>query len=239
MKKYFVVTLGVIAVIGIASMLMTIVLRSPDTHANLWNKLKPSYHKTPIALVGEPAVYNLSGLTPGLAVADRRQQVYLLSGCASCHGVDARGGVVGPPLSGISPETAVNVVRAGPYGMPSYPAAVLNDSDLEKLATYLAGLPSHTPSEAELATLLQITYNANLPTGTLLKGEVALNKNCGMCHEIPTKYPGDHSLNGGFDVGPLLADMVKNANTPLDDAILIGDYIMAVRNGVEPIQTPG
>ena len=238
MKRYFVVALGVAVVIGAASTLLAIVLRSPDTHANLWNGVKPGYERTPIGVVGEAAVYKLPGLSSGQAFTDRGQQVYLLAGCANCHGVGARGGVVGPVLTGAISEITIDVVREGPYGMPAYPEEILNDSDIESLATYLAGLPSNKPSEAERASLLQLTYTPYLAKDILLKGKVALRKNCGACHEIPTKYPGDYSLNGGFELGPLLEDMVKETNLTLDDARLVGYYILAVRNGVEPVLLP-
>lgn len=242
MDRFFVPRIGFVLVIAVASLLIGgIVLRSPDTHANLWNKVELGYKRTDVNMVGEKIAFALPGgiafHNPGNlqedTAIDPGRRVYLEAGCATCHGVDARGGVVGTSLAGAIPQIVKNVVREGPYGMPSFPKDLLSDADLEKLTAYLKGLGTVKPTAAQIATLTQLTYDPSVSKEVLLKGRAALRKSCGACHTPPSKA----EMSGGFDPGSLLATMVQETNLSLEDAKLIGYYILAIRNGVDPVKT--
>lgn len=235
--------MGFALVISIASVLIgAIVLRSPDTHANLWNEVKAGYVRTDVntvrgkisfAIPGGIAFHNPGNFQES-TVNDPGRRVYIGAGCGTCHGVDAHGGVVGTSLAGILPQTVKNVVREGPYGMPAFPKEVLSDDSLDKLATYLRGLEAAKPTADQLAALAQLTYNPSVNRELLLKGKAALRKSCGACHAPPSKA----EMNGGFDPGSLLAAMVRDTNLSPEDAKLIGYYILSIRNGVDPIKGP-
>ncbi|MBI4729545.1 MAG: cytochrome c [Acidobacteria bacterium] len=40
--------------------------------------------------------------------------------CASCHGLGAQGGLVGPGLAGLGAEAVMDAVEEGPGGMPRF-----------------------------------------------------------------------------------------------------------------------
>lgn len=232
MNRFFVVVLGFMLVIGVAGALVTIVLRSPDTHSNLWNGVEPGYDRTPIDVVGEEVDFKLLG---GIDDFDNSGRgVYLSASCATCHGIDVRGGVVGAGLAGSIPEITANVVRQGPYGMPSFSEESLSEADLERLVAYLEGLSSTKLSDEELATLKLLTYDPSVSLEILLNGKATMRRSCAACHEVPDKF----LLNGGYDVGELLEEMVRETNLSLEDARIIADYIFAIRNGADPIQAP-
>jgi mono/diheme cytochrome c family protein len=220
-------------VIGIAGTLGTIVLRSPDTHSNLWDGVEPGYDRTHIDVVGEEVDFKLLG--SGIAYFDDSGRgIYLSASCATCHGIDAGGGVVGAGLAGSIPEITANVVRQGPSGMPSFSEEYLSEADLERLVAYLEGLSSTKLSDEQLATLRLLTYDPSVSLEILLNGKATMRRSCAACHEVPDiSY-----LSGGFDVGELLEEMVRESNLSLEDAKIIADYIFAIRNGADPIQAP-
>jgi mono/diheme cytochrome c family protein len=231
--RFFVVVLGFMLVIGIGGTLGTIVLRSPDTHSNLWNGVEPGYDRTPVDVVGEEVDFKLLGSVisdfdnPG-------RGLYLSAGCATCHGIDVGGGVVGARLAGSIPEITTNVVRQGNYGMPAFPEETLSEADLEMLVAYLESIPSFKPTNEERATLKLLTYDPSVSLERLLNGKATMRRSCAACHEVPDKA----YLSGGYDVGELLEEMVKETNLSLEDARIIADYIFAIRNGADPIQAP-
>ncbi|MBW3656636.1 MAG: c-type cytochrome, partial [Gemmatimonadetes bacterium] len=67
------------------------------------------------------------------------EAAYRQLGCASCHGVEGRGGV-GPSLrnSQLDREASAQVIRRGAASMPAYPEEKLSDSQLSALLDLLA-----------------------------------------------------------------------------------------------------
>jgi ubiquinol-cytochrome c reductase cytochrome c subunit len=84
------------------------------------------------------AVY-LSSL-PKTAIA-AGHALYFAKGCAACHGADARGSAVGPPVAGIEASTVVEQVHAPRAQMPTFSKGALSRHELEQIATYLSSLP--------------------------------------------------------------------------------------------------
>ena len=61
--------------------------------------------------------------------------------CAGCHQVVGQGGVVvqatAPPLDRATPEQVAEAVRVGPYVMPRFDDATIDDQALDDLAAYV------------------------------------------------------------------------------------------------------
>ena len=86
------------AVMGLALTLLTIVARSPYTHDNLDLNINPRYTRTDQIIVGAPIPFGSGRLAVPLAndQVELGRQLFVADNCASCHGLDGRGGVVGP-----------------------------------------------------------------------------------------------------------------------------------------------
>src|SRR3989304_9588792 len=108
--------LGAIMMSGLAFTLIAVVIaRSPYTHGNLSPE---GYNRTEIYYVGED--YPFEGFTlaqPGAALTGDPAQdgriLFLRYGCASCHGFQGEGGVVGDDLDDASPSEIRRKGRGG------------------------------------------------------------------------------------------------------------------------------
>ena len=132
---------GAVMMSGLAFMLIAVIVaRSPYTHGNL---SAAGYDRTEISYVDEEYPFEGVGLAkPRLAqtgdAARDGRLLFFEYGCASCHGLGAQGGTVGPALewaSQLGEGELERLVRDGPRGMPSY--TTLSHEDIEKLAAYL------------------------------------------------------------------------------------------------------
>jgi hypothetical protein len=130
-----------VAISGLAFTLIVIVIaRSPYTHGNISPK---GYKRTEIAHVGEEYAFTGLGLADPEAVltGDPGADGFFLFfqyGCASCHGLKAEGGPVGPDLPpDISASKVKREVRDGPEGMPAYPEGLLSDELVEAIIAFL------------------------------------------------------------------------------------------------------
>ncbi|MTV24003.1 cytochrome c [Nitriliruptoraceae bacterium ZYF776] len=73
--------------------------------------------------------------------ASRGQELYIRN-CAACHAAAASGGISGanvrvPPLAHLDPVAIFEGTRIGPFEMPAFDAAVLDDQDVSDIAAYL------------------------------------------------------------------------------------------------------
>lgn len=132
-----------IAAIGLG-LIVGIVARSPETHANVW---PIGYDRLPIAYVGETSGFSGVGLAAEPTSADQVERGGLLFigyGCATCHGLAGSGGVVGPELDLAKLELWLDdfraALRAGPGGMPAFTGSVLDDDDLDAIYAYLKAI---------------------------------------------------------------------------------------------------
>ncbi len=130
------------AVTGLALTLLTIVARSPWTHSNLDVSFDPRYTRTQQMLVGAPvpAQGDMMAVPAAADPVQHGKQLFVVEGCASCHGLDAHGGVVGPSIAGTKAAKLRAVTSVGPGGMPQYAAGALSDQDLAAIAAYLAAV---------------------------------------------------------------------------------------------------
>lgn len=68
------------------------------------------------------------------------ERIFNQAGCVACHGKNARGSTVAPPLAGHTAEQVKHYVRS-PHGkMPRFGPDKLRDADLDAVASYIAGL---------------------------------------------------------------------------------------------------
>lgn len=127
------------AVLGIAITLLTIVARSPYTHSNLNLNIDPRYTRTEQIVVGDPMPLGAGRLAVPLA-SDQvtlGKQLFVADNCVGCHGLDGRGGIVGPSIVGVKVKKLRTMTSVGPKGMPAYAPGALSDADLAAIATYL------------------------------------------------------------------------------------------------------
>jgi len=247
--RFLVPRLGFAVVLGLATMLIgVIVLRSPDTHGNLWEAPRPGYVRTDIAmLAGEDprevpqtrSAFALAGTGwKGGQPLDPGRAIYLREGCATCHGLDARGAAVGPSLASSRPETLGRMVREGPAGMPAYTRDELSDADLAELAAYLQGLKVVNKSSEEVAAIQRLTYDPSVGRDALLKGKAAIRRSCGGCHSQPTEEEIRLVFGSDAEAPALVAEMVSETNLSLEDARAIAHYMLAILNGADPVKEP-
>jgi hypothetical protein len=131
---------GAIMMSGLAFTLVAVIIaRSPYTHGNLNPK---GYDRTEISRVGEDVPFEGLGLSdPHLAdtgdPAMDGRALFFGYGCASCHGLQGKGGAVGKNLSRANSEEISDNVRQGPKTMPAFETGSLSDADLGKLIAFL------------------------------------------------------------------------------------------------------
>ncbi len=127
------------AVLLISLTLITITARSPYTHANLDLGFDPGYTRTDQTFVGESIPFSGGGLAvpPANDLVERGKQLFVSKGCAACHGVEGRGGIIGPSIVGTKASKLRAKTLAGPEGMPAYAPGALTNDDLTAIAAYL------------------------------------------------------------------------------------------------------
>ena len=126
-----------------ALVILMIGARSPYTHANLATGYDPRYERTEQILVGAQA--DLVGRSrdarpAGADALVRGASLYVRQGCASCHALEGRGGVIGPKVAGADEEIIAKRVRQGSAGMPRYSTIGLTDVELADITAYLRSL---------------------------------------------------------------------------------------------------
>ncbi len=127
------------AVLVIALTLLAIVARSPWTHSNLNVGFDPRYMRTEQMMVGAavPMRGDMLAVPRASDPIQLGKELFVVDGCASCHGLDGRGGVVGPSIVGTKVDKLRVKTQVGPQGMPAYAPGALSDQDLAAIAAYL------------------------------------------------------------------------------------------------------
>jgi mono/diheme cytochrome c family protein len=125
-------------VVGLGATLVTVFLRSPDTHANLVPGYSASYVRTAQIPLGSPVPFVPAGQTKSTAdqVAYGRQ-LFFANYCASCHGERGQGGAFAPPIAGFDLQTLTQRVHVGPGGMPVFSDQTLTADQLAAIEAYL------------------------------------------------------------------------------------------------------
>lgn len=141
--SFLVPILVAVVVLSLSTTLLLVGARSPYTHANLLTGYDPRYDRTGQIRVGEVEASVGVGDAAAAFPADpveRGGRLFVTKGCAACHTLEARGGVVGPAIVGTDEATIVKKARKGPGGMPPYAPEALNDEDIAAIAAYLRSL---------------------------------------------------------------------------------------------------
>ena len=127
------------AVLLIAFTLLSIVARSPYTHSNLNPGFDPGYTRTEQMVVGPPVPFGAGELAVPRASdpVELGKQLFVVDGCAACHGLDGRGGIIAPSVIGTKVDKLRVKTQVGPQGMPAYAPGALTDADLAAMAAYL------------------------------------------------------------------------------------------------------
>lgn len=129
-------------VLLIALTLLAIVAFGPYTHANLDTGYDPGYTRTNQTLIGAPIPYRGDGLaiSPSTDLIQQGKQLFITKGCATCHGLDGHGGIIGPSIVGTNAKKLRVRTTVGPKGMPAYAPSALTDNDLAAIAAYLKAM---------------------------------------------------------------------------------------------------
>ncbi len=133
--------------------LLLIIARSPYTHANLSPRPDPDYVRTAQITVGTPVPFagfhgpasqpvppsaaKSSAQAAESGAVARGRVLMVARGCATCHGLDGRGGAVGKPIAGFGADELRTQTNKGPGGMPAFDPGALSDDDLAALAAFL------------------------------------------------------------------------------------------------------
>lgn len=97
--------------------------------------------------------FELTGEIPTVEPGDAsRGQELFVRNCAACHGAAGDGGVSGgatrvPPVVGLDGIAIAQATRVGPFEMPAFEPAVLDDGDIDDLVSYME-LVADTPRTA-------------------------------------------------------------------------------------------
>lgn len=123
--------------------------------------------------------FDLPGELPTVESGDpARGQELFVRNCAACHGAAADGGISGaavrvPPLTGLDGVAIHQATRIGPFEMPGFDPAILDDDAIDDLVGYL-DLAAQTPrSPAGVREVDQIS-SALFAGGLALAGAVVV-----------------------------------------------------------------
>jgi mono/diheme cytochrome c family protein len=149
--------LGLAIVVSLAAVLtMQVTWRpwsEPDNHwrtaLTLLDEVPEGYTRTLVAGTDGAGPIDAWALKPDVVIPPEEmgRALYVASGCASCHGIDARGGLVGPDITGLEPDLVIREVRAPSGRMPAYKEVDLSDEELAEIADYLRSLEPEAISD--------------------------------------------------------------------------------------------
>ena len=143
-----------------------------------------------------------------------------VSGCSSCHGMDARGiAHRGPNLRGVGALSADWYLRTGrmplahPDDVPVRAHSVYSTADQRDMVAYIAsfggpGIPTVDPGR-----------------GSVSEGQALFTDNCAGCHQVAGQ--------GGIVTPNVIAPSLAHDVRPIDlaEAVRIGPYVMPVFSG--------
>lgn len=227
--------LGLAEVIAAVSLLVAtgltvLLIRSPDTHANLNPE---GYRRTVVAYTEADYLYPGPGLLADVSAEQSvayGRAIFMSRGCAGCHGVDAAGAATASSPAHSSREWLGQVVRSGlPGGMPSYTEVDLSEEDLDAIYVFLFAARAIIPIEdSRPATTTSTTspqpVEVDAPPTFADVAEI-FQANCSACHG---------SL-GGWDASSYETVMDSGNNAPVivpgdPDLSLLAQKITAVQS---------
>ncbi|MDA1279060.1 MAG: cytochrome c [Chloroflexi bacterium] len=217
-----------------------------DTHLN-YSTVSDGYARTKVARV-EADQPPFDGWVP---TSDGDTEIPLAAwagyACASCHGIDGTGGLVGPNLQELTREDFTEKIRFGQDGMPAFGELDLTDEHIAVLSAYLIEVggppptatpvpPTPTPTPTAIPTPTATgPAPTSVPTpeataisggdaeliaaGKLLYEETAGVKRCADCHGLSAEGggPGSSSAPG---IGGATRTQIRRS---IDDAFEMND----------------
>jgi mono/diheme cytochrome c family protein len=148
MTRYMLIPIAMGGWVVVVSLtLIGIILLGPYTHDNLATGPEAGYTRTMQETVGMVMPYRGPGARQQLPSDEiaRGRALMVTNSCATCHGLDGRGGVIGKPIVGFSAAQLRAKTSKGPGEMPSFAPDALSDQDLAAIAAYLNSLKTHSP----------------------------------------------------------------------------------------------
>ena len=199
------------AMIFLALGLVTVLIRSPDTHHNLDPE---GYSRSPVAYLDAAYVYPGLGSVDGDALSGNAIQdgrsLFLKLGCAGCHGLDAQGASAARSPAFATRQWLGTVIRTGlPGGMPAYALSDLSEEEIDTMHAFLLNardeLAHEVPVAPVPATTTTLGGGGSEETAPSF-GEVLqiLQPNCLACHGAAGGWSAaDYaSVVGSGDNGP-------------------------------------
>jgi mono/diheme cytochrome c family protein len=134
-------------VVVVCLTLIGIIFLGPWTHDNLATALEPTYTRTMQTTVGMVMPFQGPGTSQPLPsdLIARGRALMVAHECATCHGLDGKGGVIGKPIIGFSATQLRAKTTQGPGEMPAYANGELSNQDLAAIAAYLKSLQKTGP----------------------------------------------------------------------------------------------
>jgi cytochrome c553 len=134
-------------IVAVSLTLIGIIFLGPYTHDNLAVIVDQGYTRTMQFTVETTRPFTGPGVgspLPSDQVA-RGRALMVTHECAACHGIDAKGGIIGRPIVGFSAAQLRAKTTQGPGEMPVFANADLSDQDLTAIAAYLKSLQKTSP----------------------------------------------------------------------------------------------
>ncbi len=208
MKTSHLATIMMTVSVLVAAGLVAILLRSPETHSNLNPE---GYDRTPVAFLEAKYAYTGLGLSEDAVAAGEDltgRDVFLRSGCAGCHGVNAEGTASAPSPAWASPGRLEQIVRDGSVGMPSYGVEELSGQELDALHVFLLEAQTSPIVQERFAATqpdsLPVTTGDEIPTFADNVGPI-LTARCAACH----------GSAGGWSAADYDSVMTTGTNSPV------------------------
>ena len=175
---------------------------------------------------------------------------FIVHGCANCHGLNAQGGTVAPPIAGQKETVVEFMARRGTGRMPAFSEKDLSPEHLAVIAAYLGSLepitsaptpvpatgatPKPTSPAPPLVPPGQITYDPTLSQGYLSQGKQLFQSKCSACHALPptTRFKAFGSDKAMVEMEVIMTTGMARLSD--EDAAKVIRYLLALRHDTAP-----
>jgi mono/diheme cytochrome c family protein len=231
--------------------LVVLLLRSPDTHANLDPE---GYNRTVVAFTEADYLYPGPGLAAGITAEQSvayGRAIFMSRGCAGCHGINAEGAATAGSPAHATREWLGSVVRSGLGGiMPAYSEFDLSEEDLDAIFVFLfasRGEESAPPTTEEATTTTTPATTTTPGTTTIPpQGSTSTSEEAtttvaealmfedAVAPIFANHCAGCHGTQGGWDASTLESVLTTGDNAPVvvpgdADASLLAQKIQGIQ----------
>lgn len=232
--------LAVVLIVGIALRPWGGTDTSWRTELNLVHQIPTDYTRSTPALVDDDTSLGVWRSQGAAATPEENPpaRLYVSFGCASCHGLDGTGGMIGPNLLAVSPDKISENVRFGPTGMPVFDPKEMTDEHVSVIIEYLRQVaitnpeavptpvppkPTPTPTPAPTATPVGAAVatptatppaapanSARLEEGRAIYEVTGGKDGCAFCHGLDARGVG-LAEESAPDIRGATRSMIKTA----------------------------